>query len=449
MGQTTTPETIYALSSGLGRCGVAVLRVSGPAAGVALDRIAGGCPPPRMAKLATLRAPQSGEPLDRALVLWFPAPDSFSGEDMAEFHVHGGRAVIGAVVEALAGLEGLKPADPGEFTRRAFENGKLDLTEVEGLADLIDAETEAQRRQALSQSRGRFRSKAEQWREELVGAMALVESALDFSDEGDVGQEVVDEAEARVRGLVRMIADELADGRRGERLRDGFRVVLAGPPNAGKSSLLNAMAHREAAIVSEEAGTTRDVIEVHLDLGGYPVQVLDTAGIREAQGAVEEEGIRRTIASATEADLVIWLVDATDPALSVPEALADLDADVLRVLNKTDRVPASSVPGWDDQGPAISAKTENGLDLLIDDLLCRAESGLSRREPALITRARHRSELEACQDALSGFLSGQPDDTELRAEDLRIAATALGRLTGRIDVEDILDRVFSDFCIGK
>lgn len=449
MGHTTNPETIFALSSGLGRCGVAVLRVSGPGAGIALERIAGGCPPPRMAKLATLRAPQSGEPLDRALVLWFPAPDSFSGEDMAEFHVHGGRAVIGAVIEALAGLDGLKPAEPGAFTRRAFENGKLDLTEVEGLADLIDAETEAQRRQALSQSQGRFRSKAEVWREELVGAMALVESALDFSDEGDVGQEVVGEAETRVRGIVRTITAELADGRQGERLRDGFRVVLAGPPNAGKSSLLNAMARREAAIVSEEAGTTRDVIEVHLDLGGYPVQLLDTAGIRQAQGAVEEEGIRRTIASAADADLVIWLVDATDPALSVPDALSDLDADILRVLNKTDRVPASSVPGWDDVGPAISAKTENGLDLLIDDLLCRAESGLARREPALITRARHRAELEACRDALSGFLSGQPDDTELRAEDLRIAATALGRLTGRIDVEDILDRVFSDFCIGK
>lgn len=442
-------NSVFALSSGGGRTGVAVVRVSGLGSCTALDRIAGGCPPPRQATLRTLRCPATGEALDRALVLWFPGPASFTGEDMAEFHVHGGRAVVEAIIGALGSLDGMRPADPGDFTRRAFENEKLDLTEVEGLADLINAETEVQRKQALSQAQGGIRKQAENWRSDLVRAMAMVESALDFSDEGDVSSHANETAHRIVEPLAVQIARHLSDNLRGERLRDGFRVLLAGPPNVGKSSLLNALARRDAAIVSEEAGTTRDVIEVHLDLGGYPVLVMDTAGIRDARGAIEEEGIRRTLARAADADLVLWLVDATEPCWEPPSELMRGRADCVSVLNKVDKVPAEDVPGWDGNSLGFSAKTDDGLSALTDDLLCRVKSGLVGDETSIITRARHRQELDDCYRSLLRFLDGSFDQSELRAEDLRSAAAALGRLTGRIDVEEVLGRIFSDFCIGK
>ncbi len=343
----------------------------------------------------------------------------------------------------------MRPADPGDFTRRAFENDKLDLTEVEGLADLINAETEFQRKQALSQAQGGIRIRAENWRSDLVRAMALIESALDFSDEADVSSHTADTARNIVEPLAAEIAKFLSDNLRGERLRDGFRVLLAGPPNAGKSSLLNALARRDAAIVSDEAGTTRDVIEVHLDLGGYPVLVMDTAGIRDAQGAIEEEGIRRTLSRATDADLILWLVDATDPNWAMPSELTEGGADCIPVLNKIDVVPAVDVPGWDAETQGFSAKTDEGLSVLTDDLLCRVKSGLVGDGTSIITRARHRQELDDCYQCLLRFLVGSFDDPELRAEDLRSAAAALGRLTGRIDVEEVLGRIFSDFCIGK
>lgn len=449
MNASIDGNSVFALSSGGGRTGVAVLRVSGPASGIALDRIAGGCPPPREATLRTLRCPATGAALDRALVLWFPGPASFTGEDMAEFHVHGGRAVVEAVIGALGSLDGMRPADPGDFTRRAFENEKLDLTEVEGLADLINAETEIQRVQALSQLEGGIRKHAENWRSDLVRAMAMVESVLDFSDEADVSSHTNETARKIVEPLTAQIAMHLSDNLRGERLRDGFRVLLAGPPNVGKSSLLNALARRDAAIVSEEAGTTRDVIEVHLDLGGYPVLVMDTAGIRDAQGAVEEEGIRRTLSRAADADLVLWLVDATAPCWEIPSELCSGRADCVSVLNKIDKVPASDVPDWDGKCLGFSAKTDDGLSALTDDLLCRVKSGLAGDGTSIITRARHRQELDDCHRSLSRFLDGSADESELRAEDLRSAAAALGRLTGRIDVEEVLGRIFSDFCIGK
>lgn len=441
-------DTVFALSSGRGRAGVAVLRVSGPQAGAALDAVAGGRPAPRRATLRTLRDPRSGEPLDQALVLWFPGPASFTGEDVAELHVHGGHAVISAVTAALAALPGLRLARPGEFARRAFDNGRLDLTAVEGLADLIDAETQAQRRQALRQSEGGLGRLCESWRARLVEALALMEAGLDFADEADVPDGVYRQALAICRPLVAEIASHLDDRRRGERLRDGLRVVLAGAPNAGKSSLLNALAEREAAIVSAEAGTTRDVIEVHLDLDGYPVIVMDTAGLRAAAGGVEAEGIRRTLARAEEADVIVWLVDAVDPVWQPPPALAASRGDLLVAVNKIDLRRPEPARGV-EVSLTLSARTGEGIAALTRLLGERAAKALDSGESLLITRARQRAELERARDALTRFLAGAREEPELRAEDLRQAAHALGRITGRVDVEDVLDRIFADFCIGK
>jgi len=314
-------STIFALSTAPGRAGIAVVRVSGPQAGAVIDAFAPPRPKERVAALRKLRDPEAGVILDEGLVLWFAAPRTETGEDMAEFHLHGGPAIVRGVLAALSRQPGCRLAEAGEFARRAFENGRMDLAQVEGLADLIEAETEAQRRQAVRQMGGALSQLYEGWRARLVEALALIESAIDFSDEADVSANAFERARAIVGELQGALQGHLDDGNRGEILREGFRIVLAGPPNVGKSSLLNALARREAAIVSEEAGTTRDVIEVRLDLGGYPVVVSDTAGIREAQGAIEREGIRRTLAHAREADLVIWLSDATLSEAAPPTEL--------------------------------------------------------------------------------------------------------------------------------
>lgn len=442
-------DTIFALSSAPGRAGVAVLRISGARAGATLEMIAGTLPEPRRAALRTLRHPASGEDIDRGLVLWFPGPASFTGEDMGELQVHGGRAVVAALVGVLGDMPDLRPAEAGEFTRRAFENGRLDLTAVEGLADLINAETEAQRRQALCQSTGHLRALYESWRETLVEALALIEAALDFSDEADVPAEVEARARPLVRDLEAAIAAHLDDAHQGERLREGFCVVVAGAPNAGKSSLVNALARRDVAIVSEEAGTTRDVIEVHLDLAGYPVTVMDTAGIRRAAGAVEEEGIRRALARAEHADLTVWLIDATEPVWEPPADLVRDGGCVLPVLNKIDLTRPDGKQKVNAAVHEISVVAGTGLAAFIDDLAAKAEASLSLGEAPVITRARHRQELETCRVQLAAFLSGPMEPLELRAEDLRQAALALGRITGRVDVEDVLDHVFGEFCIGK
>ena len=340
-------------------------------------------------------------------------------------------------------LKGVRLAEPGEYARRAFENGRLDLIEVEGLADLIAAETEAQARQAIAQAEGGARALYKSWREELVKALALAEAGLDFADEADVAADAAVEADASVARLLGAMSKHLQD-RRGERLRDGFRVVIAGPPNVGKSSLLNALARRDVAIVSEEAGTTRDVIEVHLDLRGLPVIATDTAGIRDAQGAVEAEGVRRTLARVGDADLVLWMVDATDPQWEAesPDILAN--AAHIRVLNKVDRVKSLQIA----DGVALSALTGAGVAELVEILAKRAEEGLAAGEPAVITRTRHRAELEAAAEALARFRE-ERGGPEIRVEELRSAASHLGRLTGRIDVEEVLGAIFSEFCIGK
>jgi tRNA modification GTPase len=438
-GTTTPPDTICALASGAGRAAVAVIRISGPSARDILLEVAGSLPQPRRAALHKLNDPRDGTPLDRGLVLWFPAPASFTAEDMAELHLHGGRAVVARLLEALLATGRVRLAEPGEFAARAFANGKLDLTEVEGLADLINAETEAQARQALAQAEGAARALYEGWREELLRAQALTEAGLDFADEADVAANVAVEADTIAAHLIAAIAAHLAD-RRAERLRDGFRVVIAGAVNAGKSSLLNALARRDVAIVSEEAGTTRDVIEVHLDLKGLPVILTDTAGLREAEGAVENEGIRRAVARAESADLVLWVMDASAPRL--PQITAK--EGMVTVMNKIDLAPAAE--GGDVR---ISATTGAGLEALVALLAERAQGALGAgASSGAVTRARHRAELEGAMAALARFRS-EAEAPELKAEELRVAAHHLGRLTGRIGVEEVLGAIFSEFCIGK
>ena len=441
----TDSPTIFALSTAPGRAGIAVVRISGARAGEVVDALAPPRPKDRVAALRRIRDPQSGKVLDEALVLFFAAPRTETGENMAELHLHGGPAIVKAVLGVLGCRPGCRLAEPGEFARRAFQNGKLDLAQVEGLADLIDAETEAQRHQALAQMRGALSDLYEGWRRTLLEASALTEAAIDFSDEGDVAGDAMDRARAIVAKLAGEIAVHLDDGNRGEILREGFRVVLAGPPNAGKSSLLNALARRDAAIVSEEAGTTRDVIEVRLDLGGLPVIVSDTAGIREPQGAIEKEGIRRTLAHACEADLVLWLSDATAPLISPPADVSERgDKFFLPLASKID-IPGASTGGL----MGISAKTGAGLAELIATVAQRARERIGDMSAPAITRERYRERFMECMNSVHEYMNGPAHQHELRAEDLRRAIQAIGRITGRVDVEDVLGEIFGRFCIGK
>ena len=444
------PEpTIFALASAPGRAGVAVVRVSGEGASRVIDYMAGPKPDPRRAVGRFIRHPESGEKIDRGVVLWFPSPASFTGEDVVELHLHGGRAVVQAVLSALTLMPGLRMAEPGEFARRAFEAGKIDLAEVEGLADLIDAETEGQRRQALAQASGVLSDLYDGWRASLIEALGLIEAGIDFADEGDIGLKTFTDARSIIQVLVRAVIHHLEDGHRGEILREGFRVALIGPPNAGKSSLLNALARRDVAIVSAEAGTTRDVVEARLDLGGLPVIVSDTAGFRETEGAIEREGMRRSQAAAEAADLVLWLTDATEPKTVLPTELAPLADRTLLVMNKTDLLPGGSAPVLPDDIVPLSVETGAGLGALIKRLTVIASERIGHHGEPALTQVRHRRLVEACRDGLEAFLSGPADEVELRAEDLRGAADALGRITGRVDVEDVLDHIFGRFCIGK
>jgi tRNA modification GTPase len=452
-------STIFALSSGRPPAAIAVVRVSGPRAGAALEKLVGGIPEPRQAKLVRVRDPERGEIIDEALALWFPAPHSETGEDVAELQLHGGHAVIAGVLDALGAIESCRLAEPGEFTRRAFENGRLDLTAVEGLADLIAAETPVQRRQAFRQLKGLVGDRAEAWRRRLIETLALVEARIDFSDEADVPEDLIGPALKAAQQLRDEIAVALADGGRSERLRDGLVVAIAGPPNAGKSTLLNRLARREAAIVSPYAGTTRDVIEVHLDLGGYPVTLLDTAGIRDSQEPIEQEGIRRARERAAAADLVLWVTD-----LSAGEPVHEMARNIFVgpelwiIANKADLAPkecaAAQSGSRTNEGEfdfLLSAKHGQGIEQLVSALSSFAGQYFSGAELGLVTRARHRRLLEDTVAALDRALTEgrQRVREEVIAEELRLAATALGRLTGRVDVEDILDVIFRDFCIGK
>ncbi len=441
-------DTIFALATPTGRSGVAVVRVSGPQAWVSAKLLIKKDILPRQAQLCALTDPVSRETIDRALVLGFENPASYTGEDVIEYQLHGGRAVIQALLEFLGGQEGHRMAEPGEFTRRAFESGKMDLTEAEAVADLIDAETQAQKVQALMQMEGALSNLYRDWTEELKGALAHIEADLEFPDE-DLPEGVLPQISPVLEKLAAAIDEHLNDNRRGERLRDGIQMVVIGAPNAGKSSLVNALAQRDVAIVSDVEGTTRDVIEVHLDLGGFPVILADTAGLRpdqigaKGQDSIESEGIRRALGRAKEADVKLLLFDGTkEEADSHTAALIDKNA--LIVINKSDQGEAKfTLPA----ALTISAETGEGLDKLIDALIEKAQALIGRQEAPSLTRQRYRIALEECRDALKRALNA--DLPELTVEDTRLAIRALGRITGRVDVEDLLDVIFRDFCIGK
>ncbi|WP_024514982.1 tRNA uridine-5-carboxymethylaminomethyl(34) synthesis GTPase MnmE [Bradyrhizobium sp. Tv2a-2] len=439
-------QTIFALSSGRLPSAIAIIRVSGSQAGIALESLAGKIPTPRQATRALLRDGQA-QPIDDAVVLWFPGPASATGEDVAELHVHGGRAVLAAVFAALSAIEQVRPAEPGEFTRRAFENGKLDLTEAEGLDDLIHADTDRQRHQALRQLTGLLGDKARDWRARIIEVQALFEAGIDFADEGDVPTELIAPALIKVATLLDEIEAVLAVEGRGERMRDGLVVAIAGPPNVGKSTLMNQLARREVAIVSPHAGTTRDVIEVQLDLDGYPVTVIDTAGIRETDDPVEQEGVRRARARAEAADLVLWLTDAdgVSPPDESPAPTwlvrnkSDLDGSATGMAPMTTTIPAFR----------ISAALGNGVAELVTALVDFAEVFFGGHESSLVTRERQRILLQETVEALRRSTTVIDEGEELAAEELRRASYALGRLLGRVNVEDILDLIFREFCIGK
>src|SRR5437763_7987201 len=450
---TPARATIFALSSGRPPAAIAVVRMSGPRSGAALAAMIGRVPEPRKATLARVRDPASGEAIDEALALWFPGPNSETGEDIAELQLHGGRAVIAAVLGMLGRIEGLRPAEAGEFTRRAFENGRLDLTAVEGLADLIGAETEAQRRQAFQHLKGLLGERAETWRQQLIEALALVEAGIDFADEDDVPKAAMAQAIERIRALAREI--EKACAGTGERLREGLRVAIAGPPNAGKSTLFNRLARREAAIVSPFPGTTRDVLELHLDLGGYPVTMFDTAGIRETTDPVEREGVRRASERAADADLVLWVVDATQVQSQDLPTHGGIPSVTWLVVNKIDllsdgeRRRIESKFAKTENVNLISSATGVGVDELVNSVAAFAD-GFFTPEPALVTRERQRAHLKETVIALrDARRAGEEGREEIMAEQLRLAARALGKLLGRVDVEDVLDVIFRDFCIGK
>jgi tRNA modification GTPase len=442
--QRREPETIFALSSGRVPAAIAVVRISGPRARFGLETLIGKIPEPRRAKYATFRDPDSRETIDDGLALWFPAPASETGEDIAELHLHGGRAILAAVFRVLGRIDGYRPAEAGEFTRRALLNGKLDLAAVEGLGDLVAAETEAQRRQALAQYRGALSAKVEGWRARLIDALALIEAAIDFSDEDDVGGDLPRSVEKIASELVAEIKPVLANAPRGERLREGFTVAITGAPNVGKSTLLNRLAERDVVIVSPIPGTTRDAIEVALDLKGVPVVLVDTAGMRETSDPVEVEGVRRARARAAAADLVLWLVDDSR-ADARPE---NISRNAWPVRTKADLIDSDSQRGLRNQGfIVVSAKTGLGIDELIASLSDEAER--LGGEPALVTRARQRHALAEAVKYLEALLSVPLPPEEVVAEELRLAARALGRVTGRVDIEEVLSEIFKNFCIGK
>jgi tRNA modification GTPase len=440
--------TIFALASAAGRSGIAVIRVSGDNAADIFGTMCEIEPRPRYATRSVILNPKTNEKLDDGLVIWFPGPNSFTGENVIELHLHGGRSVMSGVLDCLGAMNGFRIAEPGEFTRRAFENGKMDLTEAEGLIDLIDAETAAQRKQALRQMSGALGELYEGWRHRLIQVLAYFEASIDFSEE-DIPEDLVEQTHRESLILLQEIDNHLADGRKGERLRDGIHIAILGAPNAGKSSLLNVLAQRDAAIVSETAGTTRDIIEVQLDLGGYPVVLADTAGIRESDDSIEREGVRRALNRAAEVDLkIVLLVDDDEN----PTVSGLIDEDTILLRNKIDNVPmASDLSVKGQKAIGVSAKTGEGVDSFLVRVGKEVDKRFSVPESAVLTRARHREALIECRSAIQDAWPENQHirEPELVAEDLRLACRSLGHITGRVDVEDLLDKIFADFCIGK
>ncbi|MBP5343635.1 MAG: tRNA uridine-5-carboxymethylaminomethyl(34) synthesis GTPase MnmE [Alphaproteobacteria bacterium] len=431
-------DTIYALASGLGVAGVAVIRISGAECLTILKKLTTiKKPEPNRAYYATLSL--DGTILDKALVLYFHTPHSFTGEDILELQVHGGRGVVQAVCNALSSFKHCRPAERGEFSRRAVINGKMDLTEAEGLLDLIHAETEQQRRQAFAQMDGNLSKLYESWREKLVHHLAYAEAFIDFPEE-DIPHEKEQEINSDIQALIDQIQAHLNDERRGERLREGFQIAILGAPNVGKSSLINALTHKEVAIVSQIAGTTRDIVEAHLDVDGFPVILADTAGLRESAEQIEAEGIRRAVKKAEQADLILFVQDATLPKVQkLPKVL--LEKRVITIWNKKDLVKRKKT----QQGHYISAKTGAGVTALWDEIKQILHDFASNG--AVITRERYRVALNECVASLQSAMKAGA--LELKTEDLRMATRALGRITGRIEVDELLDVIFRDFCIGK
>ena len=431
-------DTIFAPATASGKSGVAIVRVSGVRAFESVEKLA------KMKEISARKAvltpvyTSDGEQIDEVIVICFPCPHSFTGENVVEFQTHGGRAVTALLLRELSKMDGYRMAERGEFTRRAVENGKMDLTAAEGLADLIDAETEAQRKQALRQMNGALADVYESWRKEMTGILAWLEAYIDFPEE-ELPETVSKSVCDKIVLLKDKITAHLSD-KRGERLRDGYKIAIVGAPNAGKSSLMNRLSRKDAAIVSSIAGTTRDVIEVRMDIGGYPVTIADTAGLHETNEEIEAEGIKRALKAAREADLILHV---TDGFASETNEYIPFDSDkTLRVVNKTDLL--KNVP---ESGFAVSAKTGDGIDFLLEHLKTTVEDAMSMREEPSFTRVRHQTALCECRDALERALNAF--ETELAAEDVRIASRALGKITGQVQVEELLDVIFKDFCIGK
>ncbi|MGX9146559.1 tRNA uridine-5-carboxymethylaminomethyl(34) synthesis GTPase MnmE [Mesorhizobium sp. 128a] len=436
-------DSIVALSSGRLPAGIAVIRISGPKTRFVVETIAGSMVKNRAATLRRLRA-ADGSLIDNGLVLFFPGPNSFTGDDVAEFHVHGGRAVAGKMLETIAAFDGVRHAAPGEFTRRAFLNGKLDLVETEALADLVNAETEAQRRFAVQNAEGVQSTLYLGWRRRLIHARAMIEAEIDFADEDDVPGSVSDTVWSDVKAMIGEIGRHIDGFRAAEIIRDGFEVVILGAPNAGKSSLFNALARREAAIVTDEPGTTRDLLEVMLDLDGVRVRITDTAGLREAPGKVEAIGIEKARAKAHTADLMLLLED-----LASPTAIGEIPADIpaLRIGTKVDLLRGQRP--WGSYDALISTVEGTGLAELLAEIGGRAAAAIGDAGDILPSRLRHVELLNETKVYLASALSGVGSGQELRAEELRLAADRLGRIVGAVDVEDLLDVIFSQFCIGK
>jgi tRNA modification GTPase len=442
-------QTIFALATAPIKSGVGIIRISGSNSLYILEKLTGQeSIKPRVAHLKKIKTPTTAEVIDEAVVLYFSAPNSFTGEDVVELHIHGSRAIISELLEILSSFENTRLAEAGEFSKRAFENGKMDLTEAEGLADLIDAETKAQGRQAMRQKQGQLGTLYDNWRKELISILANIEAYIDFPDES-IPDEIVSRIVGQVRGLKEEIGRHLKDDKRGEKLRSGINAVITGATNAGKSSLMNILAKRDVSIVSDIAGTTRDSIEVHLDLGGYPLTLIDTAGLRENAGFIETQGIKIALQKAADADINILLFDAT--------SLPDIDNNTLKlanensiiVINKIDSIDKLQIPEvLEKYFPiSISAKQQLGIDRLIKLLEEKTRSCLEISSDPVITRQRHRSLLLETNFYLDNFSLN--DELEIASENLRQAAVSLGKITGHINIEEILDNIFSNFCIGK
>jgi tRNA modification GTPase len=443
----TASDTIYAVSSGIGRSAVAIMRISGSQTSALLESISGNLPPPRRLTLRTLKDPSTGELLDKAMVVWLPGPSSFTGEDCAELHLHGSPAILSAVLELLSKWPGARPAEPGEFTQRAFLNGKMDLVEIEGLADLLEARTAAQRRQAFRQMSGQASSVFESWRHQLLEIRASIEAVVDFAEEPGVAEAAAPQIDRSIRALLGAMHAAMDRSAGSELIRDGFRVVLAGHPNTGKSSLLNALAGREAAIVSDMPGTTRDAIEVTLELDGIPVIVTDTAGLRsKAADSVELEGIRRTRQHMSGADLILWIWSADVPGSELPDSSVQPD---LAVQNKSDLASKSGLLRNDRGDILASCRTRDGLQDVLTALKNMLKNRYGTVESALFVSSRQKLTASRSIRCLNDALGVEPDRLELKAENIRRATDEIARLTGKIDVEEWLGAIFSRFCIGK